>query len=313
MAKILITRGLPAEGFAILSGHDVVIPAPLETFSEDELVRRIADADAVISAGPMPRRVIEAARHVKIIANYGAGYDSVDTQAAAEKGIPVTNIPEVVTRDTAELTLGLMLAVSRRIGEMNLRMRQEAPESLFGTGRHMGQSLSGRTLGIIGCGRIGSRVAQLARVLGMRVIAYNRHGVDPSVAQGVTLDALLAQSHIITLHCPLTKETRGLLGAREFSLMQPGVLLINTSRGAVVDHDALLAAIENGTVAGAGLDVFPDEPHVPEALLHHAGVVCTPHIGTNTHQSRREMAHACALQVLDALSGKRPPNIVNGL
>lgn len=313
MATILITRGLPPEGFAVLSGHNIIAPPLLEAFSEDELLRHIPDADAVVAASALSRRVISAGGKLKIIANYGAGYDSVDIRAAAEMGIPVTNIPEAVTRDTAELTLGLMLAVSRRIGEMNLRLRQEEPESLFGTGRHMGFSLHGRTLGIIGCGRIGARVAELARAFGMHVIGYSRRGVDPSVAESVSMDALLARADIITLHCPLTDETRGLIGQDAFARMRPGTMFINTSRGAVADHDALLAALDRGIIAGAGLDVFPDEPHIPEALLRHPNVVCTPHIGTNTHQSRREMAHACSLQLLDALAGRRPENIVNGL
>lgn len=313
MATILVTHGIPAEGFYPLEGHRIILPAPLGAFSEAELMQHAPEADAIVAVGAVSRRVIEAAGRLKIIANYGAGYDAVDIAAAREMGVPVTNIPEVVGRDTAELAIGLMLAVSRRIGEMNLRMRSEAPENLFGTGRNMGSSLHGRTLGIVGCGRIGSRVAQVARALGMDVLGCSRRGADPAVARPVGLDELLRQADVISLHCPLTEETRGLIGRAAFAQMKPGAMLINTARGAVVDHDALLEALEEGRIAGAGLDVFPDEPHVPAALLAHAQVVCTPHIGCNTRETRFEMARACSMQILDALAGKRPANIVNGL
>lgn len=313
MATILVTDGVPVEGFSILSGHTLIIPAPQKSFTQEELKQHIVHADAVVAFGAVSRELIEAAEQLRIIANYGAGYDRVDIKAAAEHGIPVTNIPDVVTRDTAELAIGLMLSVSRRIGELNLRMRQEAPESLFGPGLNMGSSLHGRTLGIIGCGRIGSRVAQVARVLGMRVIAYNRRGVDPAVAEPVSLQELFETADIISPHCPLTEETRGLIGRDAFSRMKQGTILINTARGPVVDHEALLEALDSGKLAGAGLDVFPSEPHVPAELLARSNVVCTPHMGTNTRQTRWEMSHACSVQILDALAGKRPENIVNGL
>ncbi len=313
MATILITHGIPAEGFAALADHELLMPAPLTAYTVEELLALIPRADAVVAGGKLPGEVIRAGKKLRIIANYGAGYDGVDTRAAAECGVPVTNIPDTVTHDTAELAIGLMLAVSRRIGEMNLRLRQEPSESLFGMGRHMGVSLRGRTLGIVGCGRIGSCTAQMARALGMRVIAYSRRGADPTVATPVDLDTLLSTADIVSLHCPATPETRHLIDASALAKMRPGAMLINTARGAVVDHEALLQALETGHLAAAGLDVFPEEPHIPAALLRRPNVVCTPHIGTNTRQTRAEMAAACAQQILEALAGKRPANIVNGL
>ena len=313
MATILITHGIPKEGFSILSEHSIIMPPPLQAFSEEELLRHAPAADAIVAGGRVSAAVIRAAGRLKIIANYGAGYDAVDVQAAREAGVPVTNIPDTVTRDTAELALGLMLSVTRRIGEMNLRMRKEAPETLFGMGRYMGQSLHGLTLGIVGCGRIGSRTAQLARAFGMKVMGYSRRDCDPDVAQPVSFDELLQKSDVVSLHCPLTEETRGLMNRDAFGKMKDSSFLINTARGAVVDTAALLEALESGKVAGAGLDVFPDEPHVPAALLLHDRVVCTPHVGTNTALTRFEMAQACCMQILDVLSGKRPQNIVNGL
>ena len=313
MSTILITHGIPKEGFHLLQEHTVIMPPPLQAFSEAELLHHAPAADAIVAGGRVSGDVIRAARKLKIIANYGAGYDAVDVQAAKEAGVPVTNIPETVTQDTAELALGLMLSVSRRIGEMNLRMRKEAPQTLFGMGRYMGQSLRGKTLGIIGCGRIGSRTAQLAKAFGMQAMGYSRKGCDPSVARPVSMDTLLQEADVLSLHCPLTDETRGLINDAAFEKMKTGVILINTARGAVVDTPSLLRALESGKVWAAGLDVFPDEPHIPPALLSHERVVCTPHIGTNTALTRFEMAEGCSRQILDALAGKRPENIVNGL
>lgn len=313
MATILITHGVPAEGFHALHDHRIIMPKPLMAYTMEELAALIPEADAVVAGGKLPGDVIRQGRKLRIIANYGAGYDGVDVRAAAECGVPVTNIPDTVTRDTAELAIGLMLAVSRRIGEMNLRLRSEPSQTLFGMGRYMGRSLRGQTLGVIGCGRIGSCTAKMASALGMRVLGYSRHGADPAVCEPVDLDTLLRESDVVSLHCPLTEETRGLLDRGAFARMKRGAILINTSRGAVVDTDALLEALEIGLLSGAGLDVYPNEPDISEGLLRRENVVCTPHIGTNTVQTRREMAEACSRQILDALAGRRPENIVNGI
>lgn len=313
MATILITHGIPTAGLERLSGHEIIIPAPLTAFTMEELMALIPKADAVIAGGKLPGDVIREGKKLRIIANYGAGYDGVDIAAAAACGVPVTNIPETVTDATAELAIGLMLAVSRRIGEMNLRLRREDSVNLFGMGRYVGNTLRGRTLGIIGCGRIGGRVAEMAKALGMRVLAYSRRPVPAHVAEYTDLPTLLAKADVISLHCPSTPETRHLLDAAAFAQMKDGALLINTARGAVVDHDALADALRSGKLAGAGLDVFPEEPRIPAELLAMDNVVCTPHVGTNTAQTRADMAAACARQILDALTGKRPENIVNGI
>ena len=167
MATILITHGIPAEGFRLLDGHRIIMPEPLAAYSVEELTALIAEADAVVAGGKLPGDVIRKGTKLRIIANYGAGYDGVDVRAAAACGVPVTNIPDTVTRDTAELAIALMLAVSRRVGEMNLRLRREPSPTLFGMGRHMGRSLRGQTLGIVGCGRIGRCTARIAAALGI--------------------------------------------------------------------------------------------------------------------------------------------------
>ena len=308
MATILITHGIPTAGLEPLNAHKILIPAPLTAFSEEELLRLIPTSDAVIAGGKLPGHIIRAGKNLKIIANYGAGYDGVDIAAAKDCGIPVTNIPDTVTQSTAELALALMLSVSRRIGEMNLKLRRETAENLFGMGLHMGKTLAGQTLGVIGCGRIGRRVMELAQAFGMQVLCH-----DPALSASLPLPQLLRTADIISLHCPLTESTRQMMNASTFAQMKRGAMLINTARGGVMDYDALENALANGTLSGAGLDVYPDEPHLPRALLARDNVVCTPHIGANTEQTRRDMAAACARQILDALNGKRPENIVNGL
>ena len=288
MATILVTHGIPAEGFSLLSGEKIVSPKPLMQFSMDELAALIPTADAVVACGALPGEIIRRGRKLRIIAGYGAGYDGVDVRAAAECGIPVTNLPDTVTDSTAELAIGLMLAVSRRIGENSLRAREEAPENLFGMGRSMGRSLRGQTLGLLGCGHIGKRTAEIAAALGMRCIGYSRHGVNHPQVESVTLPELLAR-------------------------MKQGSILINTARGAIVDCDALADTLESGHLRGAGLDVYPDEPHIPPRLIALPQVVLTPHIGTNTQETRQRMAEGCARQIADALAGKRPAHVVNGI
>jgi len=313
MYTILITHGLPREDFADLKDNRIIMPGLYEEFSAGELMRLIPDADAVVACGKLPGEIIRAGRKLKIIANYGAGYDSVDIRTAAECGIPVTNIPDAVTAGTAELAVALMMAVSRRVGEMNLRLRGEEPEELFGLAKYMGRSLCGQTLGVIGCGRIGTRVLNIAKALGMLAIAYSRSGCKADTAEPVSLDHLLETADIISIHCPLNAETRGMIDAAAFAKMKQGAIIINTARGAIIDHDALIEAIESGKIAGAGLDVYPNEPHIPEKLLKLENVVLTPHIGANTVQTRREMGRACSERILAALAGRRPDNIVNGL
>ncbi len=313
MAVILVTHGVPAEGFQFSKEDTVIIPNSLSAFTEEELFQRIPEADAVVACGRLSGDVIRRGKKLVIIANYGAGYDGIDTRAAKEAGVFVTNIPNSVTTDTAQLAIGLMLSASRRIGELNSRLRNEKPETLFGIGKNMGHSLHGRTLGIIGAGRIGTQTALYAKALGMRVLGYRRGGAAADVFEPVSLDEIFRQSDIISLHCPLTTETRGLIDKHAISSMKDGAILINTSRGAVVDTAALMEALASGKLACAGLDVYPDEPHLPEGLEKLSNVVLTPHIGSNTYETRFEMARALSKQIKDALCGKRPENIVNGL
>ncbi|MBQ3080728.1 MAG: D-glycerate dehydrogenase [Clostridia bacterium] len=313
MAVILFTHWVPTEGFEALSEHELLIPGKFSFYSDAELMRLAPKADAIVAGGKLTGKVIEKCGNLKIITSYGAGYDGVDINAARKKNVYVTNIPHTVTNATAELAVGLMLSVLRRIGEMNNRIRIDNSRELFGMGKNMGLSLNGLTLGIIGCGRIGKRVSALARAFGMRVIGYSRSGADPEYFEPCGMDALLASADVISVHCPLTDETRGMIDKKAFESMKKGAVLINTARGAVIDTEALIENLKSGHISGAGLDVYPDEPNIPEELTKFPNAVLTPHIGSNTQDTRREMAMAISGQILAVLNGERPAGIVNGL
>ncbi len=314
MAEIVVTHGIPSGAFSILEGHRVSCPEFGRAYTRQELFPLLATADAVLACGQMSAEMIEAAPNLKIISNYGAGYDKIDVAAATKRGIIVTNCPESTAQPTAEVAIGLMLSCARRIGELDRGVRKAPPESLFGMGRHMGMGLSGRTLGIIGLGNIGMVVARFGQLMKMRVVYSNRRRLPVEKEQGaqyMALDELLSSADIISIHCPLTDETNNLLSAQRLSLLKPTAILINTARGAIVDYQAMAGMLREGKLFAAGLDVFPHEPHIPEELLSMDNVILTPHIGTNTLEARNAMAHDACVRILEGLSGRRPPNVVN--
>lgn len=313
MPTVVVTHRIPQTGLReLLERYEVKMPADA-AFDRETLQKLLPGADAVLAGGALDGELIRSAPHLKIISNYGAGYDRVDVAAATACGIPVTNIPDATAEATAELTMALLLSVMRRVGEMNLRLRQEPPESLFGIGQYMGHTLRGKRLGILGLGHIGRAVARMAQAFGMTVCYYSRHAVPDAEAAcyAPTLEALMRQSDVLTLHCPLTEETRGLLNGARLRLLPHGAVVINTARGGVLDYDALTELLEEGYLAGAGLDVFPDEPYIPAWLLALPQVVVTPHIGTNTVETRDDMARAASLRILQALEGLPLTQVVN--
>jgi lactate dehydrogenase-like 2-hydroxyacid dehydrogenase len=314
MAKIVVTHGIPSGAFSILNGHQVSYPGFGCAYTREELFALLKSADAMLACGAVSAEMIDTAPELKIISNYGAGYDRIDVDAATRRGIPVTNCPECTAQPTAEIAIGLMLSCVRRIGELDRKLRSVPPESLFGMGRFMGLGLARRTLGIIGLGNIGNVVAQFGRMMNMRIVYNNRRRLSEDKEQGaeyLPLEVLLEQADIVSIHCPLTGETNNLLSADRLSLLKPTAILINTARGAIVDYQALAAMLREEKLFAAGLDVFPDEPHVAEELLALDRVVLTPHIGTNTLEARNAMAHDACVRILEALSGRRPPNVVN--
>lgn len=314
--KVVVTRVIPREGLRELEDFcPVVLNEDLVPFSPEQLRHHLRDATAVLCVGQrFGEAELDMAPRLKIVANYGVGYDNIDVAAATARGVLVTNVPGAVTDATADLTLGLILAVTRRIVEGD-RIVREGKDKRWSPMFLVGQGLQGKLLGILGMGRIGLAVARRARAFGMRIAYYNRNRrLDVEQQEGVTylpFDDLLRQADILSIHTPLTPETRHLVDARALSLMKPTAYLINTSRGPVVDEQALIAALQEGRLAGAGLDVFENEPEVPEALRALQNVVLTPHIGTSAIETRIEMARVASANILAALQGRRPPHLVN--
>ncbi len=317
MYKVLVTHNIPGDGLCELKRRCEVMTPPEGqlAFTRAEILERISDVDGVLACAAIDADMIAAAPRLKIISNYGAGYDRIDTAAAAARGIPVTNIPDDTRQATAELALALLLSLTRRVTELDRALRA-GEQGLFVMGRKMGRTLAGKTLGIIGMGHIGGALADMARALGMDVVYHNRRRLPPERERGcryLELDALLECADALSLHCPLTDSTRGLIGRAQLERMKPGAVIVNTARGGVINTEALIDALESGRIAGAALDVFPNEPEVPARLLSMDNVVLTPHIGTNAVETRAQMARACAERILDALDGRTPANVVNGV
>jgi glyoxylate reductase len=266
------------------------------------------DVEALaVVAEPVDRETLARFPNVMLVANYGAGYDLVDVEACRERGVVVTNTPGVTAAATADLTMGLILAVRRRIAAGDRVVRSGRWGSGWADEPLKGDEVSGATLGIVGLGRIGQAVAQRARGFEMRVL-HTRRAPDDDPAYR-PLDELLGESDVVTLHVPLTDETRGFVDARRLRLMQDGACLINTSRGQVVDETALVAELVSGRLR-AGLDVFANEPDVPPELFGLDNVVMTPHLGTATQATREAMTRVLVDNLLAAERGERPPNAV---
>jgi glyoxylate reductase len=264
--KILATRRYPGPAFDELPDIEI---GPLEPRDDVEVV--------VVANEPVDGALFPSLR---LLANFGVGYDRIGVEALAQRGVAVTNTPGVLDAATADLTWALILAARRRVVEGDRRVRAGEWHGSWADG-FLAEELTGSTLGIIGLGRIGSAVARRAEGFDLRVLSTRRSG-------GTPLDELLAESDIVTIHAPLTPETHGLLDARRLSLLRNGGCLVNTARGEIVDEEALVAELVSGRIR-AGLDVFAHEPHVPEALVSLPNVVLTPHLGSATRQTREAM------------------------
>jgi glyoxylate reductase len=317
MAKVVVGAKLPGRIDAILSGHTVVAPAagqlPLAA-----LRRELADADALLTL--LSLRIDEAllanTPRLRIVANYAVGYDNIDFAAARRHGLVVTNTPDVLTPATADMTLALMLAAARRLGEGGALARSGAwhgwePEQLPGL------DLDGARLGIVGLGRIGQAVATRARGFGMQIFYAQPRRAAAEVeariaAQLISLDELFTTSDIVTLHCPLTPATRHLVSATRLSQMRPRAVLVNTARGAIVDEAALAEALARGQLLAVGLDVFEDEPRIHPGLVSSPRAILMPHLGSSTVGARTRMAELAAQSIADFLAGRRPAHIVEG-
>ncbi len=302
--KILLTDGLEESGQAILRASAQVDDR--NGISADELLQKVAEYDALIVRGrtKVTPTVFAAAKSLKVVGRAGVGVDNIDLNAAREHGVTVVNSPLATTIAVAELTLGLMLSMVRELARADATMKagKWIKKELEGTELH------GKTLGVIGFGRIGGAVAQRAAAFDMKVVGYDPI-IKPEdiVARGgkpVTLDELFAQADVITLHVPLTNDTRAILNAAAFAKMKRGVLIVCAARGGVIDEEALVAALDSGQVAAAALDVFTTEPPGLTALVSHPKVIATPHIGAQTIESQGRAAVDISGEVLAALKGE---------
>lgn len=297
---------------------DVVLNEADTPMSRDALVAAMQDCDVLV---PTVTDKIDAAMiaaagdRLGLIASFGAGTEHIDLAAAADRRIIVTNTPGVFTDDTADLTLAMIIGVPRRVREGTALVRRGewtgwAPSGL------LGRKLAGKVLGIIGMGRIGQAVAHRARAFGLEIAYYNRKPLPEALERMLgaryvgEVDALVAEADILTLHCPLSDETRGLIDARRLGLMKPGASIINTARGELIDNEALIAALQSGHLAGAGLDVYPEEPKVDPRLIAHPNVMTLPHIGSATAEGREDSGHKVIANIRMWADGHRPPDQV---
>jgi len=302
--KILITDGLEENGLVVLRAASKTDDR--SGIGADELLQIIPEYDALVVRGrtKLDRRVFEAAKRLKVVGRAGVGVDNIDLQASKAHHVTVVNTPTATSMAVAELTLGLMLALARSIpqADMATKKGQWIKKDLLGI------EIYGKKLGVIGMGNIGSTVAQRATALGMSALGFDTllptEEISHRGGKPVSLAELFVQADFISVHVPLISETRNLLDRRAFQQMKPGVFLLCTARGGIVDEDALLEALESGQVAGAALDVYAQEPPGASPLVTHPHVIATPHIGAQTQEAQIRAAKDIADEVLAALSGQ---------
>lgn len=319
MTKVLITAAIPQAALDILKNAGLNVESYIgeELITKAELLKRIVGKDYLITplSTQVDQEVIDADPDLKLIANFGAGFNNIDVKYARSKNIPVTNTPKVSTTSTAEVTTGLIISLAHRIVEGDKLMRDKgfagwAP--LF----FLGHELAGKTLGIFGMGQIGQAVAKRMAAFDMKIIYTQRHPLDSSIEQKlnakfVSFDELVSQSDVLTLHAPLTPETAHTFGSEQFQQMKDTAYLINASRGPVIDETALLKALQTHELAGAALDVYEKEPEVAAGFKKLDNVILTPHIGNATVEARDAMAEIVAKNVVAVDEGQTPLYIIN--
>lgn len=313
MAKILVTYDMFREGFTeLVDKYDVTFPEGRD-FTYEEVFEMIPEYDVLCSMFdfPVDKKLIDHAPKLQLIANYAVGYNNIDVAYALEKGLTVANTPDPVTAPTANLALGLMLDTARRITECDRKLRTLGKGMKVGVLENLGMNVTGKTLGILGMGRIGKALAKRANACGMEVIYHNRRQlyIEEETKLNVTYvskEELLANSDFVSLNAPYTSETHHIIGEKELRQMKPTAILINTARGPLVDEQALVKALQDGTIWGAGLDVFEFGDYPLPELLAMDNVVLTPHIGTQTTEVRVVMARTVCDNVIGFLEGDRP-------
>ena len=315
-----VMRRIPDPALELLREQADVWVSPHERpLHEDELLDAARGADAALTLlhDRVDAAFFDAAgEQLRVVANVAVGYDNIDVEEAARRGVVITNTPGVLTDATADLAMALMLAVIRRVpeGDRLIRAGRKWDWDMFFM---LGASLQGKTLGVVGLGKIGAATARRARGFGMEIAYTQRNRADAALegelggARYMELDELLAQSDVVTLHVPLTAQTRHLISAEKLALMRDTAYLVNTARGPVVDEAALAHALSEGQIAGAGLDVFENEPEVHPDLLELDNVVLLPHLGSATIETRTAMGELAARNVVSVLTGKPPITPVN--
>jgi glyoxylate reductase len=313
--KVFITSSLVrSAGIELLHTNGFTIaqntsPKPL---SYPELLESLSTADAVISSigDTIDKALLDQSPQVKIIANFGVGFNNIDWQYARTKNIFITNTPDTLTEATADTAFLLLLAVARRYRESEQLLRQTDKFIGWATLQNLGIDLAGKTLGIVGFGKIGSAVAERAKAFGMNIIFTAQTQKESQLGKQVSFQTLLTESNIISIHAPLTDTTKHLFTKKEFDQLKPNAILINTARGAIIKESDLVLALQEGKFFGVGLDVYEYEPKITAELLSFDNVVLLPHIGGATIETRDRMSIRCAENVIAALAGKQPRDVV---
>ena len=316
--KILVIAAIPKKGLAALEEKcELIYPTENFLFTEEEIKSYIREADGVLSVftSPLTGEMLKEATRLKIIANFGVGYNNIDVARATEMGIVVCNTPNAVTEPTAEMAFGLLLSLVRNIVLTDHGLRTN-PNFKWGMMENLGTGIFGKTVGIVGMGRIGQAFARRAVASGMKVIYYSRTRLATAIEEKygcelVSFGELLEQSDVISLHCPLTAETHHLIDEPAMARMKQGAIILNTARGPVIDEKMLVKYLQNGKLGGAGLDVFEAEPLISPELFLMDHVVLTPHNATGTIDTRIETAREAAENILRFMEGRKDISIVN--
>ena len=317
--RVVVTGRIPVDGIDMLEAeHDVWAWDSSDPISRDELLKRVAGADAIVAllTERIDGELLDAAGpQLRVVANVAVGYNNIDVPACRERGVIATNTPGVLTDATADIAMALILMSTRRLQEGERVIRSGQPWQ-WGMFYMLGTAIQGRRLGIVGMGQIGAALARRAKAFGMTIAYSNRRAIADDLAAELAcvrmdLDEMLATSDVVSLHCPYSPETHHLIGAVELAAMRSSAYLINTARGPVVDEAALANALANGQIAGAGLDVFENEPTVHPQLLELDNVVLIPHLGSATVETRTAMATLAAANVLAVLRGEPAPTPIS--
>ncbi len=319
MSRVVVTGRIPQAGLDMLhaAGHDVWAWDSATPISRAELLEAVAGADSIVTllTEKVDAELLQAAGpHLKVVSNVAVGYNNIDVPACRDHGVIATNTPGVLTDATADIALGLILMVTRRLAEGERVLRSGEPWQ-WGMFYMLGTGIQGRQLGVVGMGQIGAATARRAKAFGMTVAYSNRSEADAELVAELdvtrmSMDELLATSDVVSLHCPYSPATHHLIGAEQFAAMKTTAYLINTARGPVVDEAALVDALISGQIAGAGLDVFENEPAIHPGLISLDNAVIIPHLGSATIETRTAMAALAATNALAVLRGESAPNQV---